>query len=502
MGGARKPAVAGMFYPGDPQVLAAVVDALLAAAHAKRPARTAKGSLRAVIVPHAGYMYSGPTAAEAYDLVAERVAAGEVYQKVVIVGPTHRVPVYGVAYPTATEFLTPLGAAALVPDLAATLAGVADAAANDATHRDEHAVEVQIPFLQKVLPGVPIIPLNAGQATGVQVADVLDHLIDDETLLVISSDLSHYLSYDDANQIDAITLGQILSLAGPLISEQACGATPINGVLELARRHDWVPVLLDACNSGDTAGDKGRVVGYCAVAFYQGAVSLSETASDEGNVFGPLPSSAGPVVLANARAAIEQAVGAAPQTEPQPWGDWANLQRGVFVTLNKHGELRGCIGTLSDDRPLSASIVANAANAALRDPRFAPVTAGELGDIEVEVSVLSEAEPVLISDSGSDSDWGHGSGEADGQAHGLRPPRTEAEAATALVPGVDGVILKRGWNHATFLPQVWEQLPDPVEFLAHLRAKAGLPARAWDDRIVLERYRVQAFEEVTMRAEE
>jgi AmmeMemoRadiSam system protein B len=147
--------------------------------------------------------------------------------------------------------------------------------ANDETHKDEHAIEVQLPFLYNGLIRVPIIPLNAGAASAELVADVVERLLDDSTLLLISSDLSHYLNYNDANQVDAITLKQIMKLEGALISQQACGATPINGVLELARRHNWEPVLLAACNSGDTAGDKDRVVGYCAVAFYEGATKLN-----------------------------------------------------------------------------------------------------------------------------------------------------------------------------------------------------------------------------------
>lgn len=494
----RKPAVAGMFYPGDPAALSDDVDALLASARSEHVEYLAQAEapielagLRAIVVPHAGYVYSGPMAAKAYNIVAERVAAGELFDRVVIVGPTHRVAIYGLAYPTDSEFHTPLGSVRIWPEVAHALAGVPDAEPNDLTHRDEHAIEVQLPFLQKVLPGVPVVPLNAGQATGSQVANVVEKLLDDNTLLVISSDLSHYLSYEDANQVDAITLGQILSLAGPLVSEQACGATPINGVIELAKRHDWFPLLLGFCNSGDTAGDKSRVVGYCAIAFYQrdsdgvvenvARVSVTSKAGkvDPVSTVGSLPESAGGVLLAYARDAIQRQLGEAPAEMMPKWGDWATQQLGVFVTLTKDGELRGCIGTLSDDRPLRQSVPANAINAAIHDPRFPPLTPAELADVDVEVSVLTKAEPVLISD---------------GQG-GMRPPRTEAEAANALMPHVDGVILRDGWHQATFLPQVWDQLPDPVEFLAHLRAKAGLSPRVWHPEIELLRYHVQAFEE-------
>lgn len=256
----RAPAVAGAFYPADPVVLRDQVDRLLAAAPAPQP-----GAVRpaALIVPHAGYVYSGSTAALAY-----RLLAGSEVDKVVVIGPTHRVAVRGVALPTAAAFATPLGPLRVWPGAREALAAVPWAIMHDGTHRDEHAVEVQLPFLQRVLGEVDIVPLNAGAATGEQVADVVEALWDSPaTLVVISSDLSHYLTYDEARSRDAATIAQIMALHGPLDHDQACGATPVSGMLEVARRRGLVPRLLGACSSGDTAGDRDRVVGYCAVAF-------------------------------------------------------------------------------------------------------------------------------------------------------------------------------------------------------------------------------------------
>ena len=516
----RKAAVAGMFYPANPEVLSRDVDNLLTEATAASAATgvvpggagKARGKMRAVIVPHAGYIYSGLTAATAYALVGKaqreaEAAGGALWNRIVIVGPTHRVAVYGCAYSTAKAWATPLGEVAIWQGTAAALAGVPGVAPHDDTHREEHAIETQLPFLQKVLPGLPFTPINAGAARPEVVADVIEHLLTDDTLLVISSDLSHYLPYDTANEIDAFTLGQILALGGPLEHEQACGATPINGLLEVARRREWEPVLLAACNSGDTAGDEQRVVGYCAFAFYDGAVSDGTTmASDSEAVAGPesatsgaagrateareatgerggqaggvIPESAGAVLIAQARAAIEGKLGIAQTSAPQ-WGPWAELTTGTFVTLNKNGELRGCIGSLVDDRPLDVSIPANALNAAFRDPRFPAVTAAEWPEITVEVSLLTEPAPVLVDD---------GKG-------GFRAPATEAEALAALKPGVDGVIFKSGYRQSTFLPQVWEQLPEPEVFLAHLRAKAGVAPDYWGKDVELLRYRVKAWEE-------
>ncbi|MCJ7711814.1 MAG: AmmeMemoRadiSam system protein B [Chloroflexi bacterium] len=259
----REAAVAGTFYPGEAAALRAMVDELLAEA----PQAPAEAPVpRAVIVPHAGYVYSGPTAAVAY----ARIAAGRnTIRRVVLIGPTHRVPVHGVALPGADAFHTPLGSLPVAEAWAEErLEGVPAVCVFAETHRMEHSIEVQLPFLQRALGDIEIVPMLAGEASGEEVADALDALWGGpETLVIISSDLSHYLGYDEAAQVDADTIAQISSLEGPLDHSQACGATPINGLLVLAHRRGLVPTLLDACNSGDTAGDHAAVVGYCAFAF-------------------------------------------------------------------------------------------------------------------------------------------------------------------------------------------------------------------------------------------
>jgi MEMO1 family protein len=259
----REAAVDGLFYPDDPQVLLATVDRLLA----DTPAPPDRAPVpRAVIVPHAGYIFSGSTAALAY----ARVARGrDSIRRVVLIGPTHHVPVRGVALPGVDAFRTPLGVLPVAEAWAEErLAGDPAACVVAETHRPEHCLEVQLPFLQRALGDVEIVPLLAGFATGDAVADVLDELWGGpESLVVISSDLSHYLPYDEARRVDASTIAQISALDGSLDHTQACGATPVNGMLVAARRHGLRPVLLGACSSGDTAGGRTRVVGYCAFAF-------------------------------------------------------------------------------------------------------------------------------------------------------------------------------------------------------------------------------------------
>ncbi|MDP2795189.1 MAG: AmmeMemoRadiSam system protein B [Sulfurisoma sp.] len=258
----RPPAVAGMFYTGEPGALAGEVAAMLAEV---RPATARRIVPKALIVPHAGHIYSGPIAASAYALLAP--LSGTI-RRVVLFGPAHRVAVNGLALPAATAFATPLG---IVPlDLAAMEAAQAlpQVSVNAAAHAMEHSLEVQLPFLQAVLDEFRLVPFVVGQTGGHEVAEVIDLLWGGpETLIVISSDLSHYLPYATARQKDQATTAGILRLAPLGEFEQACGALPINGMIEVARRRGLTPTLLDLRNSGDTAGDKSRVVGYASFAF-------------------------------------------------------------------------------------------------------------------------------------------------------------------------------------------------------------------------------------------
>jgi AmmeMemoRadiSam system protein B len=263
----RPAAVAGMFYPGIPADLAASVRECLVEA-ATRP-RVGGARPKALIVPHAGYVYSGPIAAAAYARLAGSHAT---VRRVVILGPTHRVAVRGLALPTVRAFATPLGEVELDRKAAALALSLPQVEQNDAAHAFEHSLEVQLPFLQAVLDDFRIVPFAVGAATADEVADVIERLWGGpETLILVSSDLSHYHRYSEACAIDRGSADGILSLSSSLDHEQACGATPINALALCARRHGLVPELLDLRNSGDTAGDRSRVVGYASFAFIEGA---------------------------------------------------------------------------------------------------------------------------------------------------------------------------------------------------------------------------------------
>lgn len=450
MSAVRPAAVAGMFYPDAPAALRRMIDDMLAAARpAARPAH-----VKALIVPHAGYVYSGPVAASAYALVA---GLRDRIRRVVLLGPVHRVYVRGLALPEAERFATPLGEVALDRAGMRAVQDFPQVTVSAAAHQMEHSLEVQLPFLQTVLGEFSLLPLAVGEATAREVAEVLERVWGGgETLLVISSDLSHFLSAADARRVDRGTANAILALDAHLDHEQACGATPLNGLLQAARKHGLHAVELDLRNSADTAGDPQRVVGYAAFAFEEAAVT--EPAED---------TTKGETLLQLARAEIAGRLG---EDAPRPADHaWLNEPGATFVTLTRTGELRGCIGTLEAHRPLGIDVRENALAAAFRDPRFMPLSREDYPGVRVEVSLLSPMQQIEVPD--------------------------EVSALATLRPHVDGVALEFGQYRATFLPQVWAQLPEPAEFLAHLKRKAGLPMDFWAEGVRLARYTVSKWKE-------
>jgi len=256
----RAAAVAGLFYPGDPQALSDQLDALLFGAHPlnRWP--------RALIVPHAGYVYSGPVAAQAYGSLG---AAAGALRRVVLLGPSHREWFRGIALPQAQAFATPLGVVPIDMQAASKLRELSAVLVSDLPHAHEHSLEVQLPFLQRLAPDAKIVPVLAGEAGPAEVAEVIDALWDgSETLIICSSDLSHYHDYRAAQALDEATAHAILEGREDLTGEQACGYTVVNGLARVMRQRGLRAKLLDLRNSGDTAGDRSRVVGYGAFGFY------------------------------------------------------------------------------------------------------------------------------------------------------------------------------------------------------------------------------------------
>jgi len=255
----RTPAVAGSFYPSSPATLATQVDAWLEQARGPED-----GVASALIVPHAGYVYSGEVAAAAYATLRARRAEGT---RVLLLGPSHFHSLRGLAYPDVDLLCTPLGDVRLDADLLRRAAGLARVSASTEAHESEHSLEVQLPFLQRVLERFTVLPLVVGRADEEEVAQVLEALWDEDVLLVVSSDLSHYLPYEEARRADQVTVARVLALEGPLDAGSACGAEAINGLLRVAKRRGLRPRLVGLRSSGDMAGARAEVIGYGAFVF-------------------------------------------------------------------------------------------------------------------------------------------------------------------------------------------------------------------------------------------
>jgi AmmeMemoRadiSam system protein B len=258
----RNPAVAGMFYPADSKELENTIRNFLANAKADQPVP------KAIIAPHAGYVYSGQTAAKAYACLAQ---ATNSIKSVILLGPSHRYPFRGIAVPQADYFVTPLGQVKIDHEIIAKISHQLQITVSDEAHAQEHSLEVQLPFLQILLKNFSLVPLIVGMSDANQVAKVLELLWDGkETMIVVSSDLSHYHEYKTAQQMDKQAAQAILDLnPNALKEEHACGRTPIKGLLHVAAEKKLKVSLIDLCNSGDTAGPKNHVVGYGAFHFYE-----------------------------------------------------------------------------------------------------------------------------------------------------------------------------------------------------------------------------------------
>ena len=482
-GGIRPPAFAGQFYPDEPAALGTAIDLFLRDALPPRVDAPV-----AIVVPHAGYIYSGQIAADAY-----RQVAGAAVDTVVILGTNHtsgtfrRVSVFD-----GDGYRTPFGVARVDRDLAAALVSDGGAVFDSTLHAREHSVEVQVPFVQRLFPHAAIVPVvvgapdpeacrRFGRALAAQASGR-------RLLIVASSDLSHYPDQRVAADIDRRTLEAVAGMRADEfaalegdgsasgargVSTRACGEGPIRVAIEAARALGAQRgTVLSYANSGDTPiGDAARVVGYGAVAFSRGAAGADVTALApvRPDPSGTLEAADRQVLLRLARETITRFLQTG--TVPLPRGGSAKLRReaGAFVTLKSRGGLRGCIGRIEAEGPLVRLVAMLALESALRDPRFKPVTAGELKHIDIEVSVLT--------------------------------PPARVTGPEAIQAGRDGVVLRVGDRSAVFLPQVaTEQGWDRVELLDNLAQKAGLAPGAWRDRrATFLTFRADVFDESRLK---
>jgi AmmeMemoRadiSam system protein B/AmmeMemoRadiSam system protein A len=449
----RHPAVAGTFYPAEPDALERQLARFLSEAGNAAPSAALP---KAIIGPHAGYIYSGPVAARAYARLA--AARGKV-SRVVLIGPSHHVAFRGLAVDTAEAWAMPGGAVPLDTDAIARLRALPMVGTLEAAYQREHALEVHVPFLQHRLGEFRLIPIVAGDAPPEAVAAVFDALWGGpETLIVISTDLSHYLDYAACRRTDQRTADAIERFdIDALGSAEACGAVPTRGLLLAAKRRGMTIERLDLRNSGDTAGPRDRVVGYGAWALFEPAPADAEREAVEA-VGTTLIDTACRSIGAGFDTGKPLDVAVGPDLTPILAAPGA-----AFVTLRRRGELRGCIGSANASRPLIVDVAQHAFNAAFRDPRFPSLHPLECAGLAVSVAVLTPPARIDFAD--------------------------EADLLAQLRPGIDGLIIQDAGRRALFLPSVWEELPDARRFLALLKLKAGLPVDHFSPRLVASRFR-------------
>lgn len=434
----RQPAVAGGFYPADKAELQEMINDFYVNVGEEKPTTTP----RILIVPHAGYVYSGQVAAYSFKQLEDLGI-----KRAIIIGPSHHFPARGLYLASADYWQTPLGEVK-VADLNNNLAKDSLFTVNDQIHQPEHALEIELPFLQSLIPDIEVAPIIVGQLSVQEqsaFADVLSQYLDDETILIVSVDLSHYHPYLEATELDNQSIQDILNLDDSgIIDDEIDAPWAVASVIKLAKQNGWQPKLLKYANSGDVTGDKSAVVGYSAIGFYGNSKQAGKLASEQDEY----TQAEKEELLKIARTTLEQYLKEGKTYEPQIDNSKFKENRGVFVTLNKNGQLRGCIGYIQPIKPLIEAVCDNAISAAVHDTRFLPVQASELDDIEIEISILTVPKPDTLEN---------------------------------IIKNKFGVVLQQGNQGATYLPQVWEDLADPEQFFQSLCLKGGLMPNCYKD---------------------
>lgn len=479
----RRPAVAGKFYPADRDRLSKAVGYYMASARApigKRPV--------ALIAPHAGYVYSGQICADAFNQ-----APGNDYDLVVLLGTNHTASGFSkISVYAKGGFETPLGVAGIDEAVAENLVEKSkDASFLPYVHEREHSIEVLLPFVQRLFPKAGIVPVVVAtrdvercKRFGAVLAKVLRSFEDRKPLIVASSDLSHYPSYEDAIRVDTAVLDAVCSVSpeklDKVVKERmgegiaglgtcACGQAPVMVAMAAARQMGGIfAELVSYANSGDAvAGSRDRVVGYGAVAFFKEDPGENDSSEKKGPEIektgsGALDMETQKVLVSLARRTIRQYLESETLPLPRDFGPTLHARQGAFVTLKKHKQLRGCIGHMAQDLPLGKVVSAMAVQAAFNDRRFTPVTLSEFPELEIEISVLTPFKKVL--------------------------------SCKDIVVGRDGVIIQKDGRQAVFLPQVAvEQGWDRDRMLDQLCLKAGLSAGSWKHGATFHTFRAQVF---------
>ena len=449
----RKPAVAGMFYPGNKEELAGKVDDFLA--NVKKS--DIKGRVFAIIVPHAGYEYSGQIAAYSF-----KQLEGTDFKKIIIISPSHYVSFDGMSVYNKGAFETPLGIIKIDKELADKIM------AKDKrfifypeAHLKEHAIEVELPFLQKMYKDkdFKIVPITMGnpEADDIRIlSDTLYDVMDKDTLLIISVDLSHYYPYDKAVELDTNSTSAIEHLDAQKMlkdinshNSEIDAPIAVLGMITLANRYNAKAKIIKYANSGDVAGDKSRVVGYSSIVVY-----IPSDLQEKGDMIMKveyLSKEEKVKLLEIAKLSIIEAVTGKRQFFPNVTEEKLKENCGAFVTIKENNELRGCIGYIQAVKPLYETVKDVAKSAAVNDYRFNPVAENELDKLELEISVLT--------------------------------PLKKIKDINEIEVGKHGLVMKQGFNSGLLLPQVATEYNwDKETFLKETCRKAGLPQDAWKDK--------------------
>ncbi|MDR1693979.1 MAG: AmmeMemoRadiSam system protein B [Lactobacillaceae bacterium] len=454
----RDPAVAGLFYSSDRERLDKDVEHYL-----KDGEKKSSEQPKILIVPHAGYQYSGSVAAKAYSLL--RSYADKI-KKVIIVGPSHYEHLYGAAVPSYGSFRTPLGSINIDKNLLKQLVEKNELIKIlDTAHKREHSIEVQLPFLQRVLKSFSIVPIAYGDIDSEQLAEALRPMLErKDTLIIISADLSHYYSYNRAKELDEHTAGQILNNDADIHEELSCGSIGINAALILSKENNLYPETLDLRNSGDVTGDKSQVVGYGSWSFTENTknelVGIERELKSLEEFAGLYKNELREIVQISLEEAVRNK-----RFKPSRNDYSDNLfDKGAsFVTLLKNSELRGCIGTVIPKEAVALDVANAAYGAAMQDKRFEKLTNDEINGLDYYISLLTNLERVRF--------------------------LSEDDLLSKIEEGKDGIVIVDGNRQGLFLPSVWKELPNKKEFMQHLKIKAGLSPAYWSNKIYVYRFR-------------
>ena len=446
--------VAGIFYPADASDLQSTIQGHLN--DASKLTSLPECMPKAIVAPHAGYQFSGLYAAIAYHHLR---ANHHSIERVIIVGPAHKLAIDGLAICASEYYSTPLGDVELDTQAISKLASLPFVSITNAPFIGEHCIEVHLPFIQSVLNNVKIIPVIAGQSNRQQVVQLLDIYWDDpSTTVIISSDLSHFHDYNAAFELDTQTRHAIEMLnTNGLDGSNACGAVPLKGLCQIAADRGLRPTTIAFGNSGDTGGDKSRVVGYGAWRF-----------DDLANADTPISLLNDLVDIATQAIGlygVNRQIPNMPKELPIQYGNF----RAAFITLLVDGNLRGCIGSIRAHRDLVTDVCENAISSAFKDQRFGELSHNDFSRLNIGISILSHSVPMQCVD--------------------------QDDLLQQLRPGEDGLIITDSATGlgATFLPMVWDNLREPSTFVNALKEKAGIDKSYWSDSFVIQRYTAEKY---------